>query len=88
MNCIIRLCLKRIPKFNYLAFVKMAQNARCENELGTVSDKCRSTISDEDNVSDFLPMSKNVRKSSGRRSFSNRRSLCFDSLGVYCSYSI
>jgi hypothetical protein len=64
--------MRRISSFKYLAFIKMAQNARRENEL-----------SDEDNVSSYLTTSKNVTKSTGRKSFSKRKSLCFDSLGVY-----
>ncbi|XP_021922567.1 uncharacterized protein LOC110831176 isoform X2 [Zootermopsis nevadensis] len=69
-----------------LTFVKMAQT-RHENELGTASDKCQRTIGDEDNGSSYLPTSKNTTTSTGRKSFSRRRSSCFDTQEISGSTS-
>lgn len=36
-------------------------------------------------VKNFSPTSEIIKNSTGRKSFSKRRSTCFDSLGVYFS---
>jgi hypothetical protein len=70
----------------------MAQTAKCENERESVSDNCWSHINDGDinlpNVSSFLPATEKVTKPTGRKSFYERRSSCFETLGAYFSYLI
>jgi hypothetical protein len=65
----------------------MAENVISENKLGIMSEKCHSKINDTDinlnNGSSVPPTLEKVTKSTGRKSFSERRSSCFDSLGRY-----
>jgi hypothetical protein len=65
----------------------MTENVSCENELGIMSDKCHGKIKDADinlnNGSSIPPTSEKVAILTGRKSFSKRRSSCFDSLGRY-----
>jgi hypothetical protein len=69
----------------YVIHIKMAENV--EREFGTISEKYESTFSDADintqEVKRLSPNSEIIKSSTGRKSFSKRRSACFGSLGVY-----
>lgn len=56
-------------------------------EFGTMSGTCENTFNNADiNAQEergFSATSEIIEHSSGRKSFSKRRSACFDSLGVY-----
>jgi hypothetical protein len=58
-------------------------------EFGTMADTCESACSGADvntqEVKSFSPTSEIIKHTSGRKSFSKRRSTCFESLGVYVS---
>jgi hypothetical protein len=70
----------------------MAEYVKCVKELGIVSDKCHGKINDADinlnNGSIIPPTPEKVTKSTTRKSFSNRRSSCFDSSGRYSRYCV
>jgi hypothetical protein len=55
-----------------------------------MAEICESACSGADvnteEVKSFSPTSEIIKNSAGRKSFSKRRSTCFDSLGVYFSF--
>jgi len=61
-------------------------------EFGTMGDICESACSGADvniqEVKSFSPTSEIIKNSTRRKSFSKRRSTCFDSLGVYFSVNL
>lgn len=58
-------------------------------EFGVMANVCESAFSGADvntqEVKSFSPTSEIIKHSTGRKSFSKRKSTCFDSLGVYFS---
>jgi len=57
--------------------------------VGTMAEMFESGCGGADvhtqEVKSFSPTSEIIKNSTGRKSFSKRRSTCFDSLGVYFS---
>jgi hypothetical protein len=51
----------------------------------TFESACSGADVSTQEVKSFSPTSEIIRNSTGRKSFSKRRSTCFDSLGVYFS---
>lgn len=76
----------RIDKCDRLAGICLTH---IKMEFGTMAETCESACSgtgvNTQEVKSFPPSSEIIKNSTGRKSFSKRRSNCFDSLGVYFS---
>jgi hypothetical protein len=77
---------KRIDNCDRLAGISVTH---IKMEFGRMAETCESAYSGADvntqEVKGFSPTSEVIKNSTRRKSFSKRRSTCFDSLGVYFS---